>query len=81
MMAYARPKLLSFEDFLSQYGDDPRYEWIDGELRDIEPTGPHESVAGKLAGRLFAEILRLDLRWTIPKNCLSRSSRHLRFAS
>ncbi len=72
MMAYALPKLLSFEDFLSQYGDDPRYELIDGELRDMEPTGPHESVAGKIAGRLFAEILRLDLRWTIPKNCLIR---------
>ncbi|MGF1536223.1 MAG: Uma2 family endonuclease, partial [Elainellaceae cyanobacterium] len=48
------------------------YELIDGELRDMEPTGPHESVAGKLSGRLFAEILRLNLNWTIPKNCLIR---------
>jgi Uma2 family endonuclease len=72
MMAYSPSKLLSFEDFLTQYGEDPRYELIDGELRDMEPTGPHESTAGKLAGRLFVEILRLQLQWTIPKNCLIR---------
>jgi Uma2 family endonuclease len=71
-MTYTPSKLLSFEGFLSQYGDDPRYELIDGELRDMEPTGPHESTSGKLAGRLFVEILRLNLKWTIPKNCLIR---------
>ncbi len=71
-MIYTPSKLLSFEDFLRQYGDDPRYELIDGELRDMEPTGPHESTSGKLAGRLFVEILRLNLKWTIPKNCLIR---------
>ncbi|MEP0912470.1 Uma2 family endonuclease [Leptolyngbya sp. GB1-A1] len=71
-MTYTSSKILSFEDFLRQYGDDPRYELIDGELRDMEPTGPHESTSGKLAGRLFAEILRLNLKWTIPKNCLIR---------
>lgn len=71
-MTSTLPQLLSFEDFLSQYGDDPRYELIDGALRDMEPTGPHESTVGKLAGRLFVEILRLNLPWTIPKNCLIR---------
>lgn len=71
-MTYIPSKLLSFEDFLNQYGDDSRYELIDGELRDMEPTGPHESAAGKLAGRLFVEILRLNLPWTVPKNCLIR---------
>jgi len=71
-MTYTPSKLLSFEDFLAQYGDNPRYELIDGELRDMEPTGPHESTSGKLAGRLFVEVLRLNLQWTIPKNCLIR---------
>lgn len=71
-MIYIPSKLLSFEDFWSQYGDDPRYELIDGELRDMEPTSPHESTSGKLAGRLFVETLRLNLKWTIPKNCLIR---------
>jgi hypothetical protein len=42
-MTYATSKLLSLEDFLSQYGDSPRYELIDGELRNVEPTGSHES--------------------------------------
>ena len=64
------PKLLTFDAFIQQYGDNPRYELIDGELRDMEPTGPHEAVAGSLAGRIYAEILRLNLNWLIPKNCL-----------
>jgi len=71
-MTYLSPKLFTFEDFLNQYGDDPRYQLIDGELRDMEPTGPQESVAGKIAGRLWGEIFRLHLPWTIPKNCLLR---------
>jgi Uma2 family endonuclease len=71
-MTYTPSKTLTFEEFLLQYGDDPRYELIDGELRDMYPTGPHESVSGKLAGRVYAEILRLNLRWVIPKQCLIR---------
>ena len=69
-MTYTPTQTLSFEDFVTQYGDDPRYELIDGELRALEPTGPHESVAGKLAGHIYAEILRQGLAWTVPKNCL-----------
>ncbi len=61
---------LTFEEYIAQYGDDPRYELIDGELRDMEPTGPHEAVAGKIAGHLFNAILRSHLNWFIPKNCL-----------
>jgi Uma2 family endonuclease len=71
-MTYTAAKTLTVEEFLDQYGDDPRYELIDGVLRDMDPTGPHESVAGKLAGRVFVEVLRLKLPWTIPKNCLIR---------
>jgi len=69
-MSYTQAKTLSFEAFVTHYGDDPRYELIDGELRDMEPTGPHEAVAGKVAGRLYVEILRLNRPWLIPKNCL-----------
>jgi Uma2 family endonuclease len=69
-MTYTLSQRFTVEEFVARYGDDPRYELIDGELRDMEPTGPHESVAGKLAGRLFMEILRLNLGWTIPKSCL-----------
>lgn len=69
-MANTSSKTLTFAEFLNQFGDNPRYELIDGELRDMEPTGPHEAVAGKIAGQIFVEILRANLRWLIPKNCL-----------
>jgi Uma2 family endonuclease len=69
-MTYTSAKNLTFEEFLSQYGDNPRYELIDGELRDIEPTGPHESVASNIAGRIFVEILQNQYPWIVPKNCL-----------
>lgn len=71
-MTYAPSKTFSYEEFITQYGDDPRYELIDGILRNMEPIGPHESVSGKIAGHLFREILRLNLQWTIPKTCLIR---------
>jgi Uma2 family endonuclease len=40
-MTYLSPKLFTFEHFLTQYGDDPRYQLIDGELRDMEPGASH----------------------------------------
>ncbi len=69
-MTYTPPKLLTFEQFIADYGDNPRYELIDGELRDMEPTGPHEEVSGNIAGRIYAEILRTNFNWLIPKTCL-----------
>lgn len=69
-MTYSPPKLLTFEQFLVEYGDNPRYELIDGELRDMESTGPHEEVSGNIAGRIYAEILRSNFNWLIPKTCL-----------
>ncbi|MGK7957016.1 MAG: Uma2 family endonuclease [Crocosphaera sp.] len=69
-MTYSATKSLTFDEFVAEYGDDPRYELIDGELRDMEPTGPHEAVAGKIAGYIWSEIFRSDNSWFIPKNCL-----------
>jgi Uma2 family endonuclease len=69
-MTYISTKILTFEEFLAQYGNNPRYELIDGELRDGSPTEPHESVADNLAGRIFVEILRNQHPWIVPKNCL-----------
>ncbi|MBP0017262.1 MAG: Uma2 family endonuclease [Cyanobacteria bacterium SBLK] len=69
-MTYTLPKPLSFEEFIEGYGDNTRYELIDGELRDMEPTGPHEAVAGSIAGRIYVEIFRSHLNWLIPKTCL-----------
>jgi Uma2 family endonuclease len=36
----------------------------------MSPTGPHEEVAGSIAGIIYAEILSANLNWLIPKNCL-----------
>ena len=69
-MTYTPPKLLTFEQFITEYGDNTRYELIDGELRDMEPTGPHEEVSGNIAGRVYAEIFRSNWNWLIPKTCL-----------
>jgi Uma2 family endonuclease len=69
-MTYTLSKLLSFKEFIAQYGDNTRYELIDGELRDMEPTGTHEEVAGSIVGKIYVEIFRSHLNWLIPKTCL-----------
>ena len=35
-------KPLNFNEFLARYDGDNRYELIDGEVFDLEPTGSHE---------------------------------------
>ena len=71
-MAYTTSKTLSFEDFLVQYQDNPRYELADGELIDMEPTGPHETVSGKLATQIGIAITAEKFPWFIPRTCLIR---------
>lgn len=71
-MVQAVPKLITFDEFISQFGDDDRYELIDGELFDMEPTGPHEQVAGLINRKLNVEIDRLDLPYFIPMRCIIR---------
>ncbi len=57
-LIYPTPqKTFTTREFIDQYGEDTRYELIDGELRDLEPTGPHELVAGNIAGRLYARAI------------------------
>lgn len=51
-MTYATEKLLTFETFLDRHCDNFRYELADGELVEMEPTGPHETVGGKLATQI-----------------------------
>lgn len=63
---------LTFEEFLAQYGDRPRYELADGELIDMEPTGPHETVGGKLATQIGMAITQERFPWFIPRTCLIR---------
>lgn len=74
LMAYTLNKLLSLDDFIAQYADNPRYELADGELIDMEPTGPHEAVGGKLAVNIGMAIIQAKLPWFIPRTCLIRPS-------
>ncbi|MBW4505612.1 MAG: Uma2 family endonuclease [Scytonematopsis contorta HA4267-MV1] len=69
-MAYVSPKTLTKEDFLDQYRDNPRYELADGELIDMEPTGPHEAVGGKLATQIGICLIAEKHPWFIPRTCL-----------
>ncbi len=71
-MTYTPSKLLTFDEFVAQYGDDPRYEMADGELIDMEPTGSHETVSGKLATQIGIAITHKQLPWFIPRTCLIR---------
>jgi Uma2 family endonuclease len=63
---------LSFEEFLVLYGDDNRYELIDGEVFDLEPTGPHEEVAAFITAKLCVQIDRTDLSWFVLQRGLLR---------
>ena len=51
-------KLITFSDFIEQYLDNPRYELADGELIDMDPTGHHETVSGKLATQIGMILLQ-----------------------
>jgi Uma2 family endonuclease len=69
-MTYAPTRLLTFREFIEQYGDNPRYELADGELIDMEPTGPHEAVGGKLATKIGMAMSDTQYPWFIPRTCL-----------
>lgn len=69
-MTIISSKTLSFEDFILQYRDNSRYELADGELIDMEPTGPHETVSGKLATQIGIYLVSEKLPWFIPRTCL-----------
>jgi Uma2 family endonuclease len=71
-MTYTPSQLLTVEKFLHQYRDNPRYELADGELIDMEPTGSHEAVGGKLASQIGIAISASKLPWFIPRTCLIR---------
>lgn len=65
-MTYAPSQLLTFADFLAQYRD----ELADGELIDMEPTGPHEATAGKVMSKLNLAIEQMGAPWLIPTTCI-----------
>ena len=71
-MVQSLPQLLTVDEFIVRFGDDARYELIDGELIEMEPTGPHEQVAAFIGRKFNVEIDRQDVPYFIPHRCLVR---------
>jgi Uma2 family endonuclease len=67
-------KPLSFDEFLAQYGGDNRYELIDGEVFDLEPTGQHEEVAAFITAKICVQIEEIGLPWFVLQRGLLRPS-------
>jgi Uma2 family endonuclease len=67
-------QLLSFEEFLVRYGGDNRYELIDGEVFDLEPTGSHEEVAALITAKICVQIDAAGLSWFVLQRGLLRPS-------
>jgi Uma2 family endonuclease len=69
-MTYAPQKLLTIAEFMREFGDRAGFELADGEVINMEPTGPHEIVGGKLASCVGLAIAAARLPWAIPRTCL-----------
>ncbi|MDB9313627.1 Uma2 family endonuclease [Spirulina sp. CS-785/01] len=61
---------LTVNQFIARYGDEARYELADGELIDMDSTGPHETVSGKLAVHIGMAVMQAKHPWFIPRTCL-----------
>ncbi|MBN3939594.1 Uma2 family endonuclease [Nostoc sp. NMS9] len=69
-MIQALRKLVTFDEFVAQYPDNPqrRYELHDGVIVEMtQATGDHEEVVGFLVRKLNVELDRLNLAYLIPK--------------
>lgn len=69
-MIQSASKLLTVDEFITQYGNSPDYELIDGELINMEATGLHEQVVAFIGRKLNVEIDRQNLPYFIPHRCL-----------
>jgi len=67
-------KSLSFDEFLSHYSSDYRYELIDGEVFDLEPTGQHEEVVDFITTKVCVQIAKAGLFWFVLQQGLLRPS-------
>ena len=69
-MIQVASKTINVEQFVTKYGDNERFELIDGELVEMEPTGAHEQVAAFISRKLNVEIDRQEQPYFIPHRCL-----------
>ncbi len=68
MIAPSQP--LSLSDFLATYGEDDRYELLNGHLIDLEPDDRHEATLAFLDQQLDRQIDRDPLTLLHPYGCL-----------
>ena len=67
-----QPRLTSFDEFLTRYGSDNRYELIDGEVFDLEPTGQHEEVVAFVTAKACVQVEQSGLPWFVLQRGLLR---------
>jgi Uma2 family endonuclease len=67
-------KPLNFDEFLARYSGDNRYELIDGEVFDLEPTGSHEEVAAFITTKVCVQIDSMGSPWFVLQRGLLRPS-------
>ena len=77
LQSLTESRFLTVDQFLSQYGDDDRHELIDGEVFDLEPTGPHEEVAAFIDRKLNVQIDNLALPYFVLQRGLLKPSGNL----
>jgi len=73
-IAQVQHQPVSLDEFITRYGGDNRYELIDGEVFDLEPTGQHEEVAALITAKICVQIDQLGLPWFVLQRGLFRPS-------
>jgi Uma2 family endonuclease len=69
--AITKHKIITYEEFVAWKPEGTSYELHDGVIFEMpQPLGEHENIGGFLTLELSAEIKRLNLPYTIPKQAL-----------
>lgn len=67
----SEPQFMTLEEFLDWVPDGSgRYELHRGVVKEMQPTGTHEQIAGEIAAELTLEIRRLQFPYLIPRQCI-----------
>ncbi len=72
-MIQALPKQVTFDEFIAWYPEDGRYELIDGQVIEMQPTGRHEEVTEFISRQLILEASRLRLPYRFPTRALVKA--------
>ena len=75
-MVLAESKTISFDDFITWLPkrSPHRYELRDGEILEMpKPRGKHSEIAGCISGKLYVEVTRLDLPYSVPRESIVKS--------